>query len=267
MSEPFRRKLVAGNWKMNTTRASAPELARGIAQLVPSGRNEVEVLVCPPFPYLCEVAAALEGSAVELGAQNAYFEPPGAFTGEVAIAMLVDVGCRYVIIGHSERRHLLGETDDLIRRKVAAAIAGGLDVILCVGEKLADHEVHQTEKVLDTQMSGGLDGLDDAALQRLTIAYEPVWAIGTGRTATPKQAQDVHLYLRKWLADRYNPRRAQSLRILYGGSVNAKNAQELLSEPDVDGALVGGASLKVETFQPIIDAAIAATQGAGGKSC
>jgi triosephosphate isomerase len=264
MSERFRRKLVAGNWKMNTTRASAVELARGIAQLVPADRTDVDVLVCPPFPYLCAVASAIEGSAVRLGAQNVYHEPPGAFTGEVAVNMLTDVGCRFVIIGHSERRHILGETDALIQRKVLAAIAGGLEVIFCVGEQLAEREALQTERVLDTQMTGGLAELPEAGLEHLTIAYEPVWAIGTGRTAKPEQAEDVHLYLRKWLADRYNPRRAQSMRILYGGSVNPKNALELLSQRDVDGALIGGASLKVETFQPIIEAAAAATSEGGG---
>ena len=266
MSEPFRRKLVAGNWKMNTTRASAVELARGIAPLVPAGRSDVDVLVCPPFPYLCAVASAIEGSAVQLGGQDVYYEPPGAFTGEVAVNMLTDVGCRFVIIGHSERREILGETDALIQRKVLAAIAGGLEVVLCVGEQLAEREANQTEKILDSQMGGGLTGLADAGFEHVTIAYEPIWAIGTGRTATPQQADDVHLYLRKWLADRYNPRRAQSTRILYGGSVNPKNALELLSQPNVDGALVGGASLKVETFQPIIEAAAAATHGTGEKS-
>jgi triosephosphate isomerase len=266
MSEPSRRKLVAGNWKMNTTRESAVELARGTAQIAQAPGSEVDVLVCPPFPYLCAVAAAIEGSSVSLGAQDVYFEPPGAFTGEVAVNMLTDVGCRYVIIGHSERRHILGETDSLLQRKVAAAIVGGLDAILCVGEHLADRESHQTEKMLDSQLAGGLRDLPETVCEHLTIAYEPVWAIGTGRTATPQQAQDVHLYLRKWLADRYNPRRAQSMRILYGGSVNAKNALELLSQPDVDGALVGGARLKVESFQPIIDAAATATQGAEGNA-
>jgi triosephosphate isomerase (TIM) len=264
MSEPFRRKLAAGNWKRNTARASAVALAKGIAQIVPAGRTDVDVLVCPPFPYLSAVKDAIAGSAVELGAQDVYFEPPGAFTGEVAVPMLVDVGCRYVIVGHSERRHILGETNELVQRKVAAAIAGGLETILCVGEKLAEREANQTEKILESQMSGGLAGLTEEALGHVTIAYEPVWAIGTGRTATPQQAEEVHLYLRKWLAERYNPRRAQSTRILYGGSVNATCALELLSQPDIDGALVGGASLKVETFAPIIEAAATATAGAGG---
>jgi triosephosphate isomerase len=266
MSEPSRRKLVAGNWKMNSTRATARELAAGIAQQFPAGRTDVDVLVCPPFPYLCDVGGAIASSAVQLGAQDVYFEPPGAFTGEVAVPMLVDVGCRYVIIGHSERRHILGEKDPLLQRKTAAAIAGGLEVIFCVGEMLDQREAHQTEEVLNAQMAGGLVGLDEAALGHVTIAYEPCWAIGTGRTATPQQAQDVHLYLRKWLADRYNPRRAQVTRILYGGSVSPKNARELLSEPDVDGALIGGASLKVETFVPIIEAAAAVSASAGENS-
>jgi triosephosphate isomerase len=266
MSEPSRRKLVAGNWKMNTTRASAVELARGIAQIVSRETSPVDVLVCPPFPYLGAVATELEGSTVQLGAQNVYCEPPGAFTGEVAIDMLADVGCRFVIVGHSERRHIFGETNALLQRKVTAAIAGGLEVILCVGEQLADRQAQQTEAVLDSQMAGGLAGLEEPASAHLTIAYEPCWAIGTGQTATRQQVEDVHLYLRKWLAARYNPRRAQSTRILYGGSVNAKNALELLSLSDVDGALVGGASLKVATFRPIIEAASAASQGAGGQS-
>jgi triosephosphate isomerase len=266
MSEPFRRKLVAANWKMNTTRASAVELARGIAELVPATTTDVDVLLCPPFPYLCAVASAIAGSGVRLGAQNVYDQPPGAFTGEVAVDMLTDVGCRYVIIGHSERRHILGETDSLIKQKVAAAIAGGLNVIFCVGELLTEREANQTEHRLGSQMAGGLSGLDEAALSQLTVAYEPVWAIGTGRTATPQQAQDVHVYLRKWLADRYNPRRAQSTRIVYGGSCSPKSSPELLSQPDVDGALVGGASLKVKTFGPIIEAASAATRSAGERA-
>ena len=223
-------------------------------------------------PRLSAFSLSLRGGVGNRGigrsarAQNVYHEPPGAFTGEVAVNMLIDVGCRFVIIGHSERRHILGETNALIQRKVLAAIAGGLDVVLCVGEQLAEREAHQTERVLDTQMAGGLAELTESGLEHLAIAYEPVWAIGTGRTATPEQAEDVHLYLRKWLADRYNSRRTETTRILYGGSVNPKNALELLSRPDIDGALVGGASLKVETFQPIIEAAAAATQGRGEKT-
>jgi triosephosphate isomerase len=255
MSPSTRRKLVAGNWKMNTTRAGAIALAQGVAAQVPADRTDVEVLVCPPFPYLLPVGEVISASAVKLGAQDVYFEPPGAFTGEVAVPMLVDTGCRYVILGHSERRHVLGETDEVIGRKVAAAIAGGLDVILCVGELLAQREADRTKAVLDSHMEGGLAQIKEEALDHIVIAYEPVWAIGTGRTATPAQAQESHLHLRKWVESRYNSRRSTRLRILYGGSVKADNALELMSQPDVDGALVGGASLKADSFLAIVDAA------------
>jgi len=240
---------------MNTTRATAVELAGGLARAFPSDRREVEVLVCPPFPYLLPVRDALAGSAIALGAQDVYFEPPGAFTGEVSVSMLLDVGCRYVIVGHSERRHVLGETNDVIRRKTAAAIAGGLHVILCVGELLSEREADKTTAVLDSQMQAGLEGLDEKALDQLTIAYEPVWAIGTGRTATPAQAEEMHLHLRNWLATRYNSPRAARTRILYGGSVKPDNALELMSQPDVDGALVGGACLKADSCAAIVEAA------------
>jgi triosephosphate isomerase (TIM) len=261
MTAPSRRKLVAGNWKMNATRTSAVELARAIADGVRAKHvgakepAEVEVLVCPPFPYLLPVGEAIRSSSVELGAQNAYFEPPGAFTGEIAVSMLVDVGCRYVLIGHSERRHVLGEQDDMLRRKVSAAIAGGLDAIFCVGELLAEREANRTEAILDSQMEGGLAGLEEAALDHVTVAYEPVWAIGTGRTASPAQAEEAHLHLRNWLKSRYNSRRGEGMRILYGGSVKSDNARELMSQADVDGALVGGASLKADSFLAIVDAA------------
>ena len=213
------------------------------------------MLVCPPFPYLLPVGEVIRASGVKLGAQDVYFEPPGAFTGEVAVPMLVDAGCRYVIMGHSERRHVLGETDEVIGRKVAAAIAGGLDVILCVGELLAQREADRTKAVLDSQMEGGLARIKEEALDHVVIAYEPVWAIGTGLTATPAQAEEAHLHLRKWLVSRYNSRRSEGMRILYGGSVKADNALELMSQPDVDGALVGGASLKADSFLAIVDAA------------
>jgi len=282
MTAAARRKLVAGNWKMQTTRARAIELAGTIAEGVvhrrqsvrtaagspaqgasgdsstqgDSGRGDsVEVVVCPPFPYLLPVAEAIRGSGVELGAQNVSAEPPGALTGEVAVPMLVDCGCRYVIIGHSERRHILGEQDDVLCRKVKSAIAGGLRVIFCVGETLAEREAGKTQAVVDRQMETGLAGIDESSLEHLTLAYEPVWAIGTGRTATPAQAQEVHLQLRNWLRNRYNSERGERLRILYGGSVKADNARDLMSQADVDGALVGGASLEADAFLAIIDAA------------
>jgi triosephosphate isomerase len=251
----MRRFFVAGNWKMNLLAKSAVELAGALARAVPAPLPNVQVAVCPPFPYLLAVAEAVSGSGVELGAQNAWHEKPGAFTGEVAIEMLLDADCRWVILGHSERRLILGETDELIGRKTRAAVAGGLDVILCVGETLSQRQAGQTETVLDSQMHGSLAGIDDRAFAKIVIAYEPVWAIGTGVTATTEQAQSAHSHLRKWLATRYNPRIAAETRILYGGSVKPQNAGSLLEQPDVDGALVGGASLKVDDFLPIIRAA------------
>jgi triosephosphate isomerase len=195
------------------------------------------------------------GSPLKVGAQNCYHEAPGAYTGEIAVPMLKDLGCQYVILGHSERRHILGETDAIINKKTLAALAGGVDVILCVGELLEEREANRTEAVLDTQMTGGLAGVTPDMLSKIVIAYEPVWAIGTGKTATPEQADSAHAYLRKWLSTHYNTEISLSMRILYGGSVKPDNAHTLLSQPNVDGALVGGASLKIDQFGPIISAA------------
>lgn len=247
--------LVAGNWKMNTTAAEANGLAAELARAVGSAGGNVDVLICPPFPYLRDVRSSLAGSSILLGAQNVYFEPPGAFTGEVAVPMLVDCGCQYVVLGHSERRHVLGETDDVINRKVKAALSGGLTVILCVGELLSERESGATEAVLNRQMEGGLAGISESEAARIVIAYEPVWAIGTGVTASPDQAESAHEHLRKWLATRYTPAFSEKIRILYGGSVKADNAVSLLGQPNVDGALVGGASLKADAFLPIVRAA------------
>lgn len=251
----MRHMFVAGNWKMNTLSRSAVELAGALAKAVPAKLAHVDVAVCPPFPYLSAVGAAVSGSGVELGAQNVWFENPGAYTGEIAIDMLLDVGCRWVILGHSERRQILGETDGLISKKAVASLSKGLPVVLCVGETLDQRQGGQTEKVLDSQMQGSLAGVDERSIGQVVIAYEPVWAIGTGVTATTEQAQSAHLHLRRWLESRYNPGIAAATRILYGGSVKAQNAQSLLEQPDVDGALVGGASLKADDFLPIIRAA------------
>jgi triosephosphate isomerase len=251
----MRRPLVAGNWKMNTTRDSARELAAAVAHAVPEGDDSVEVMVAPPFPYLTTVSDALAGSGVVLSAQNVYQESPGAFTGEVAVEMLLDVGCRYVILGHSERRHVLGETDVIINGKILAALAKGLDVVFCVGELLEEREAGNTEAVLDTQLDGGLEGVSEADMSRVVVAYEPVWAIGTGKVATPDQAESAHAHLRSRLAARYNAEVGDAVRILYGGSVKARNAAELLGQPNIDGALVGGASLSAEAFLPIVEAA------------
>ncbi len=247
----MRRPFIAGNWKMNLDRASAVALATGLAKEA-AGAQDVDLAVCPPSVYLDAVGAAIAGSNIALGAQNMYHEPEGAFTGEISAAMLGDLGCKYVILGHSERRHVLGETDAQINQKVHAALAAGLLPIVCVGELLGEREAGQTSDVIRTQFDGSMAGISAEQMSRTVIAYEPVWAIGTGKVATPQQAEEVHLDLRKIIAARYNEEVAQSVRIQYGGSVKPDNAAELLGQPDIDGALVGGASLKVELFMGII---------------
>lgn len=249
-----RRPLVAGNWKMNTNLQSAAELAGSLAAKLPTDIPGVEVAICPPAAYLGTVAAAIAKSAVKLGGQDCSFEELGAFTGETASEMLLDFGCRYVILGHSERRQYHGETDQIVNKKVHMALKKGLHVILCVGEKLEEQQAGTTEAVLDRQMTGSLASVTDEQLAHVVIAYEPVWAIGTGKTATSEQAEKSHVFLRQWIANRYNPQIAESVRILYGGSVKASNALELLKMPNIDGALVGGASLKVDQFWPIVEA-------------
>jgi triosephosphate isomerase len=251
----MRKKFVAGNWKMYTTAASARQLAAAVVSGL-GAEKRVVVAVCPPFPYLAVVAEALRGSAVELGAQNLYPEKEGAFTGEVSPAMLVDVGCRCVILGHSERRHKLGETDAFINRKVQAALAAKLRVILCIGETLDERMGDRTEAVLDAQLTGSLAGLDAAAMADVVLAYEPVWAIGTGRNATPEQAQQAHAYIRRRIGERFGEETARDLPIQYGGSVKPDNAAALLHQPDVDGGLIGGASLNADQFLAIVRAAL-----------
>jgi triosephosphate isomerase (TIM) len=252
----MRIPLVAGNWKMNTIHSSAVELAGALAKNPPAGK--VEVAVCPPFVYLIPVAQAIAASHVKLGAQDVYFEAKGAFTGEISCEMLKDCCCEYVILGHSERRHVIGETDSLINAKLKAVVAAGLKPILCVGEKLEERDAHRTEAVVEVQLRDGLAGLTAGPLKDLVIAYEPVWAIGTGRNATPDQAQEVHRFIRAWIEGKLGGVFAQSVRIQYGGSVKGDNAESLLSQPDVDGALVGGASLKADEFLKIIRAGVAA---------
>ena len=251
---PRRKKLVAGNWKMYTTAASARQLAAAVAAGVGPDAG-VEVLVCPPFPYLGTVGEAIRGSAVMLGAQNCFHEKEGAFTGEVSPAMLLDQGCRYVILGHSERRHLLGESDETVNRKVYCALGVGLRVILCFGETLEERQAGRMKRVLQTQFQGSLAGVGKEALGQLVLAYEPVWAIGTGQNATPEQAQEAHVFLRSLVADAYGSEAAQALTIQYGGSVKPGNAAALFTQPDVDGGLIGGASLQAEAFLKIIEAA------------
>ncbi len=253
----MRKPFVAGNWKMNTNSHSSVELAKRIVSgsvEVPS--ESVTIAVCPPFVYLDAVTRALAASNVAVGAQDVYFEPDGAFTGEISASMLKDIGCTYCLCGHSERRHVIGETDKLINKKVAAAISGGLLPILCVGELLSERKASQTNDVVTRQLEEGLAGLSGEKLAAVTIAYEPVWAIGTGITATPDQAQEVHDFIRKLLGRMYDGQLAEEIRILYGGSVKPGNAGELMGQPDIDGLLVGGASLKADDFLGIIEAAI-----------
>src|SRR5262245_11142700 len=251
-----RKKFVAGNWKMNTTLAEAKALAAAVAKGVGTD-TRVEVAVCPPFPWLLPVAEAIKGSAVTLGAQDVHFETKGAFTGEVSPAMLRECGCKYAIIGHSERRHILGESEIFINQKVHTALEEGLHVILCMGETLAEQQRKLGERVFQRQVYAACAGLSDEQFSRLILAYEPVWAIGTGHTETPEYAQQVHQFIRTKMAMLYVDKIAESLPILYGGSVTPENAAGLMSQPDVDGALVGGASLKADSFLAIVKAASA----------
>jgi triosephosphate isomerase len=237
---------------MNLDRRGALELVAALRGHL-EGRDDVDVAVAPPFVYVDEVARALAGSNLKVGGQNVCDEPKGAFTGEISAAMLLDVGATFVILGHSERRHLYGESDDLVNAKVGAALTAGLDVILCIGETIQEREANTTEAVCKRQLVAGLAGVDAADMARVTIAYEPVWAIGTGHTATPEQASDVHVYVRSLIEGLYGARVAEAVRIQYGGSVNPGNVAELMAVPDIDGALVGGASLKADTFVPILD--------------
>jgi triosephosphate isomerase len=248
-----RSPLIAGNWKMHNTVREARELIAALLPLV-SGAADVEVVVCPPFTALAPVVAALEGSSIRVYAQNMHHEPAGAFTGEVAPPMLSELGVEGVILGHSERRELFGESDRALAAKVPAALAGGLVPILCVGETEEEREAGETERKLRHQVWEDLARVDPERLGEVVIAYEPIWAIGTGRVATPDQAQEAIAFIRALVGDRA-PEQAERTRVLYGGSVNADNARAILELPDVDGALVGGASLDAETFAAIVAAA------------
>ena len=245
--------LVAGNWKMNGDTAANAELITGILAGVPAP-NTVTVLVCPPFAYLAAVAAQLTGSSVLVGAQNVSEHEAGAYTGEIAPAMLADIGCEYVIVGHSERRSLYGETSQVVAEKFKAALNAGLRPILCVGETLAARESGHTESVIDEQLAAVVDAAGIDAFESAVVAYEPVWAIGTGVTASPEQAQDVHWHIRAVLAE-HSPGVAEAIQILYGGSVKGDNAAALFAMPDIDGGLIGGASLKASEFLAIAKAA------------
>jgi triosephosphate isomerase (TIM) len=251
----MRKPFIGGNWKMNTDSKIAVELAKGVVQKCSDVLNKVDVCICPPFVYLPLVKQALGQSAITLGAQDVYFEAKGAFTGEISCQMLKDVGCKDVIIGHSERRHVIGETDAIINKKLLAAIDAGLLPIFCVGELLEERKANKTEQVVRGQVEKGLKNVSDEKIKAVTIAYEPVWAIGTGVNAAPAQAQEVHLMIRQLIGKMYNKDIAQQIRIQYGGSVKPDNAPELMTQPDVDGFLIGGASLKADDFAAIVKAA------------
>jgi len=251
----MRRPLIAGNWKLHKTVGQSVELARGVLYKL-SRDTQVDVFVAPVFTALHAVTEALgDTGRVRVAAQDCYFVDEGAFTGEVSPPLLKDAGCEAVIVGHSERRRLFADTDDVVRRKVGALLSHGLTPIVCVGETLEQREAGETEVVVLGQLDAALEGLDAGSATKLVIAYEPVWAIGTGRTAKPEDAQAVHAAIRARIAERVDERASESIRLLYGGSVKPGNAAELLSQADIDGALVGGASLDAESFCAIIDAA------------
>ena len=251
----MRQPIIAGNWKMNLDRRGAHDLAAAVRAHFEAthAAGDVDVMVFPPFVYIDEVARTLAGSGVRFGAQNVCDQVSGAFTGEVSAPMVKDTGAQLAIVGHSERRHVYGESDELVGAKVRAALAAGLDVILCVGETIEERRAGQAEAVVSRQLSSGMADVPAGDLGRVVIAYEPVWAIGTGETATPEQAGQMHSYLRGVFAGLYTDDAANQMRILYGGSVKPDNVRDLMAVADIDGALVGGASLKADSFLPIVD--------------
>jgi len=247
----MRMPVIAGNWKMHKTAGEARALARAVKE----GAADVEhcqVVLAPPFTALAAVGDELRGTPQLLGAQNVYWEATGAYTGEISIPMLEDVGCRMVIVGHSERRQYFGETDETVNRRVRAVVQSSLQPIVCIGETLAQREAGNYQGIVFQQLTGGLDGLTVPDVFRIILAYEPVWAIGTGRTASPETAQEMHAAIRGWLGDRFGAKAAAGVRILYGGSVKPENIESLMNQPDIDGALVGGACLEAESFLRII---------------
>jgi triosephosphate isomerase (TIM) len=250
----MRRKVIAGNWKMNNDLNESQKLVSGIISGL-GNDDKCDVIVCPPFTSLAEVNSLIKSTQIKLGAQNMFYEDNGAYTGEISASMLKSVGCDYIILGHSERRTIFGETDETINRKIRKAIQSGLKVIFCIGEILPQREQGITNDVVKAQVIKGLNGVTPEEIKSVIIAYEPVWAIGTGKTATPEQAQEVHAFIRELVTKNYSSTVADELIIQYGGSVKPDNARELLSQPDIDGALVGGACLKADSFLGIISAA------------
>ena len=251
----MRTPIIAGNWKLNNTISESIELTQGIKSSV-ADTTDVEIIVAPTFTALAAVYEVIQESNICLAAQDVYWENSGAFTGEISPTMLKDVGCEYVIIGHSERRQFFAETNESVNLKTKAALTTDLKPIICVGEHLEDREAGNTEKIIEDHVSGGIKDLTTEQMLSCVIAYEPVWAIGTGKTATPKQAQEVHAYIRQLISEAYTDEIANQVRIQYGGSVKPDNAAELMSQPDVDGALVGGASLQAESFAQIVKSSI-----------
>jgi len=251
----MRTPLIAGNWKMNKTTSQAREFAEQLAKLQTANSDKqlssVEVLICPPFTALSEVGQVIKTTSIKLGAQNMHWETKGAYTGEVSGEFLVDLGCEYVILGHSERRQYFSESDETINKKIVTALKLGLKPILCVGEQLSERESNQTFHVIKRQLDNGLVNISN--IDKIVIAYEPVWAIGTGKTATPEQAKEVHSYIRENIAKKYGKDTAMNLRILYGGSVTPENIDILMKQDGIDGALVGGASLKTESFLRLVN--------------
>ena len=251
----MRTPIIAGNWKLNNTISEAVDLTTEIKRLVADTTN-VEIIVAPAFTALAAVYEVIQESNICLAAQDIYWENSGAFTGEISPTMLKDVGCDYVIIGHSERRQFFAETNESVNLKTKAALTTDLKPIICVGEQLDDREAGNTEKIIEDHVTGGIKDLSADQMLSCVIAYEPVWAIGTGKTATPKQAQEVHAYIRQLISEAYTDEIANQVRIQYGGSVKPDNAAELMSQPDVDGALVGGASLQADSFAQIVKSSI-----------
>lgn len=246
-----RKTLIAGNWKMFKTQPEAAELVKALQNEV-EGYDEVDVVVCPTFTSLSRVNQLLHNSTIQLGAQDVFWEDEGAYTGQISTAMLLDCGCSYVIIGHSERRQYFNETDETVNKKLKKALETPLIPILCIGETLEDREAGSVEDVVLGQLARAVGGLTEADVSRIIIAYEPVWAIGTGRTATPEVAEEVHSMIRRWLVETFSEGLASGIRILYGGSVKPGNILDLMAQPNLDGALVGGASLDAQTFGKIV---------------
>jgi triosephosphate isomerase len=247
-----RRPIIAGNWKMNKTSTEARDLASKLIPLV-SGVKDRDIVLAPPFTSIPAVAETVKGTNMALSAQDLFWEEKGAFTGEISAEMLLDLGCKYVIIGHSERRQFFGETDETVNKKVRQALNKGLLPIVCAGELLSEREAGKANEVIERQVIGALKGVTAAEMQKIVIAYEPVWAIGTGKTATPDQANEIHAFIRQKIKSMYNGDVAGALRIQYGGSVTPENVSTLMAKPDIDGALVGGASLKPESFAGLVN--------------